>query len=79
MTKVKQLEKKFGGRWKYRGSSYWECLDDNRAVWAVSGCSCDDECCDVPARYYLYGDGTPKEVYWENSLVNLKLCKGPKI
>ena len=79
MSKVKQLEKKFGGNWKYRGSSYWECLDDSRAVWAVRGCSCDDEQCEAPAQYYLYGAGVPMRVYWECTPVIFKLCKGPKI
>ena len=79
MNKVKQLEKKFGGKWKYRGSSFWECLDNDWSVWAVRGCSCDDEHCKAPAQYYLYGNGVPTRVHWEGISVLFPLCKGPNI
>ena len=79
MSKVKQLEKKFGGRWKYRGSSYWECLDNDRAVWTVHDCSCDDENCPTPPAYYLYEDGIPQRIQWDQTPILFKLCERPKI
>ena len=73
INKVKYLENKFGGKWRYCGQSTWECLDNDRMVWAVSSCSCDYDCGSSP-RYYLYGDGTPVEVNFNDDI--LKLCKG---
>lgn len=75
MNKVKQLEKRFGGKWKYRGMGGWDCLDDERTVQCVTGCSCDDFDCDCGCspKYYLYGDGIPKEVHFK--LIEIKLCK----
>ncbi len=72
MTKVKQLEKQFGGKWEYLGMSVWDCLDDERSVQCVAGCSCDFDCGSSP-RYYLYGDGIPKEVHFK--LIEIRLCK----
>ena len=76
-SKTKQLEEKFGGKWKYnRHGHLWE--DDNgRSVWAVSGCSCDYDCGSSP-RYYLYGDKTKDHaisVYFEGQ--GFSLCKSP--
>lgn len=75
-SKVKQLEEKFGGRWKYSGQRFWECDDLIRMVWAVAGHLCDDENCDVPAKYYMYGDGTAKEVYFEGQNLYGGSCLG---
>lgn len=62
--KYKQLEEQFGGTWKYYASvGSWYCDDGLRSVSRVAGCSCDDYC-DHPPRYYLYGDGVPKNVYF---------------
>jgi len=41
MTKVKQLEKLFGGKWRYLGPAYWECDDGKHHVWAFGTINCD--------------------------------------
>lgn len=54
----------------------WFCDDDKRTVSAVSRCSCcDDEECEVPPIYYLYGDGLPKEVIWDTIPVGYPFFK----
>lgn len=72
MTKIKQLEKQFGGKWEYLGMSVWACPDDKKTVQCVSDCSCDFDCYCSP-KYYLYGDGIPKEVHFK--LIAVRLCK----
>lgn len=72
-SKVKQLEEKFGGKWRYCGQKVWECLDDNRMVMAVSSCSCDYDC-GSSSRYYLYGEEEgSQEVHFDYQ--ELRLCR----
>ncbi len=72
-SKVKQLEKQFGGKWEYRGMGGWDCADGKRSVQCVSSCFCDYNCGSSP-RYYLYGDGKPQEVFF--NITKIKFCGG---
>ena len=63
---TKYLREKFGGTWKYDGTSAWFCDDGKRHVARVASCFCDDDYCNAPPAYYLYEDGAKtKSVYPE--------------
>ena len=71
--KYKQLERMFGGTWKYTHVGHlWEC-DDGRMVWGVPTCCCDGPCSSIP-KYYLYGsDGEQtEEVHFDGQ--RLSVC-----
>ena len=65
VNKSKLLSQALGGKWKYDGISCWWCDDDKRHVARTSSCSCDDTC-NHPAIYYLYGNGVPKIICWND-------------
>jgi hypothetical protein len=63
INKTKLLEKEFGGKWKYDNHATWWCDDNKRHVARVQSCHCDD-ICNHPSVYYMYGDGTPKLIWF---------------
>ena len=75
-SKVKQLEEKYGGKWRYCGMGHWECDDGKRTVNAVAGHLCDNDYCDVPPLYYMYGDGAAKIVYFDGVPFGFGTCLG---
>ncbi len=77
LLKYKQLERDYGGKWKYLGMSRWECDDNKRYVQAVHRCSCDDEHCGSSPAYYIYGGPSVKEVYFEGQ--SFSICTSPPI
>ncbi len=65
-TKTKQLTDMYGGIWKYDGVTTWWCDDDKRSVARTHGhFGCDDDDCRATA-YWLYGDGSPQQVYFNS-------------
>jgi hypothetical protein len=63
INKTKYLNDNYGGKWKYDGICTWICDDCTRTVSRVASCTCDYVCGHSP-DYWLYGDGTPKPVYF---------------
>jgi hypothetical protein len=63
INKTKYLNDNYGGKWKYDGINTWICDDCTRTVSRVASCTCDYVCGHSP-DYWLYGDGTPKPVYF---------------
>lgn len=64
INKTKYLEKRFGGRWKYDGFSWWDCDDGERYVVRVASCMCDDDCYHFPDYYLYQKDCVPQRVDW---------------
>lgn len=57
------LASRYGGKWKYNHASRsWICNDNKRRVSVVTMCGCDDDFCNAPSTYFLYGSGIPHEV-----------------
>jgi len=55
------LTEKYGGKWKYDGTSSWNCDDGKRHVARTAGCLHDEY---APTQYWLYEEGeTPIRVW----------------
>jgi hypothetical protein len=73
-SKAKQLSDKFGGKWKYDGIATWWCDDEKRHVSRVCNNFYDDfETTPLLKEYILYGDGTPRHVFFSGKLLNFKI------
>lgn len=63
MSNAKQLGKIYGGTWTYDGQASWWCDDGKRSVSRTNdGYDIHGDPCGT--AYWLYGDGTPRRVYW---------------
>ena len=59
-SKVKILEKTFGGIWKYDGVCSWWCNEGRRHVSRC--CSIHDE--EAPSQYFFYNTDEPTKIIW---------------
>lgn len=64
LSKVKQIEAVYGGKWKYDGWCTWNCDDGKRYVVRCSPGvdQWDNE--DGPSQYWLYGDEHPARLFF---------------
>jgi hypothetical protein len=64
MTKTKQLEKMFGGKWTYVSGQGWQCDDGQRYVTGeADGIDIDGDV--IAIKYVMYDqNGNGQRVYW---------------
>jgi len=62
--KCKLLEKRFGGKWKYRGFVGWDCDDGRYACYISNGCDEFDNPYPGPFRVCVYGNNETHHFHW---------------